>query len=186
MKRLKSKKLLNKTICDTRIIPDLSSGLIQCSENTFRWMGEVKADEIVITAQAILKHQLQYHPILLNNIDSAKTLAMLTLSNEPSEIFCVMFLDHQSKLIRFEKMFRGTVNQSAIYPREIARRALELNAVSLILIHNHPSGDCRASVEDECLTHQIKSTFAILDIKIVDHFIIGNNKVFSLAENGKL
>lgn len=83
-------------------------------------------------------------------------------------------------------MFKGTINAARVYPREIIKRALELNAVWLILVHNHPSADCRPSQEDEQLTQQLQSILTILNMGIIDHLIVGGGEVFSFAENGKL
>jgi DNA repair protein RadC len=100
------------------------------------------------------------------------------------EVFAVLFLDNQHRLIKLETMFRGTLSQTAVYPREVARRALELNAAAVILSHNHPSGSAEPSRADEHLTQQLKSALALIDVRVLDHLIVASGGVLSFAERG--
>ncbi|MFN6359989.1 MAG: RadC family protein [Burkholderiales bacterium] len=106
------------------------------------------------------------------------------LSDRSVECFVVLFLNAQHQLIRAETLFRGTVNQTAVYPREVAKRALELNAVAVILAHNHPSGTIEASHSDRLLTEAIKRALQTLDIRLLDHMIIGASDCLSFAQRG--
>ncbi|MFT4099844.1 MAG: DNA repair protein RadC [Burkholderiaceae bacterium] len=110
----------------------------------------------------------------------------LWLRDRPHEVFAVLFLDSQHRLLAAEELFRGTLNQAAVYPREVARRALQLNAAALILAHNHPSGVAQASAADRLLTDRLKATMAALDIPVLDHLIIAGNASLSFAEKGWL
>ncbi len=165
---------------------DLPPAFILCESNTFEVREKITASDIIIAAQSILTQQCQRFPLVLDNVELAKKLAVLRLANLKSECFCVIFLDNQQKLIRFEKMFQGTINQAAVYPREIAKRAFELNAAAIILVHNHPSGDCTPSVADERSTLSMKTAFSLINIKVVDHLIVGGDQAYSFAEDRRL
>lgn len=102
------------------------------------------------------------------------------------ECFAVMFLDADNRLISMEEMFRGTLTQTAVYPREVARRALELNANAVVLAHNHPSGRLDPSLADERLTARIKEALMMFDIRVLDHIIVGGGAALSMAERGLL
>ena len=108
------------------------------------------------------------------------------LSDRNVECFAVLFLNAQFQLIQAETLFQGTVNQTAVYPREIARRALELNAVAVILAHNHPSGTLEASQADRTLTEAICRALQTIDIRVLDHMIVGAKECLSFAQRGWL
>ena len=98
----------------------------------------------------------------------------------------MLFLDAQSRLVRLEEMFRGTLTQTSVYPREIVKRALELGAAAVILAHNHPSGAAEPSRADEFLTQTLKSALALVDVRVLDHLVVGQASVVSFAERGLL
>ncbi|MDD3610562.1 MAG: JAB domain-containing protein [Halothiobacillaceae bacterium] len=100
------------------------------------------------------------------------------------EVFGVLFLDTQHRVIAVEDMFRGTISQTSVYPREVVRRALQVNAAACVFYHNHPSGEARPSRADEALTQTLKSALALVDVRALDHFIITSQSVYSMAENG--
>lgn len=102
------------------------------------------------------------------------------------EVFACVFLDCHLQLIRFEKLFSGTVDQTSVHPREIAKRALQLNASQIILAHNHPSGHIEPSRADHQLTQAIAQSLVFFDIQVVDHIIVGGNRTLSFAEMGYL
>jgi len=110
----------------------------------------------------------------------------LWLIDRSVECFAVLFLNAQHRLIRAEELFRGTVNQTAVYPREIARRALRFNAVAVILAHNHPSGAIEASPADRQLTEAICRALRTLDIRVLDHMIVASTQCLSFAQKGWL
>ena len=110
----------------------------------------------------------------------------LWLRDRPYEVFAVLFLDSQNRLLAAEELFRGTLTQTAVYPREVARRALELNAAAVILSHNHPSGVAEPSAADDALTRSLKATLAQLDVPVLDHLIVAGNRCYSFAERGRL
>ncbi|WNK20750.1 DNA repair protein RadC [Halomonas piscis] len=100
------------------------------------------------------------------------------------EEFAALFLDTQHRIIRYESLFRGTLDSASVYPREVARRALELGAGALILAHNHPSGVAEPSDADRRITRRLKDALELLDIRVLDHFVVGDGEVVSFAERG--
>ena len=116
----------------------------------------------------------------------AKDYVALRLSGLGHEVFGVMFLDAHSRLVSFDEMFRGTLTQTSVYPREVVKRALALQAAAVILAHNHPSGAAEPSLADECLTRTLKNALALVDVRVLDHLVVGNGAVLSFAERGLL
>ncbi|MEJ2604403.1 MAG: DNA repair protein RadC [Gammaproteobacteria bacterium] len=106
------------------------------------------------------------------------------LRDQPQEVFCCLFLDNRHRVIRFEEMFRGTVDGTSVYPREVVRRALALNAAAVILAHNHPSGVAEPSQADESITRRLKAALDLVDIRMLDHLIVGDGLATSLASRG--
>ena len=110
----------------------------------------------------------------------------LTLGNRQQEVFAVLFLDGQHRLLRLEEMFHGTLTQTSVYPREVVRRSLALNAGAVVLAHNHPSGLAEPSRADEYLTQTLKSALQLVDVRVLDHIIVGQGQTVSMAERGLL
>ena len=110
----------------------------------------------------------------------------LKLSGLPHEVFLVVFLDAQNRVIEAEELFRGTLTQTSVYPREIVKRALARNAAGVILAHNHPSGVAEPSQADRWLTDQLKAALGLVDVKVLDHFIVAGGAGLSFAERGWL
>lgn len=110
----------------------------------------------------------------------------LTLKDRPVEVFAAVFLDAQNQVIELEELFCGTLTQTSVYPREVVKRALAYNAASLILAHNHPSGVAEASQADRLLTQQLKQALGLVDVRVLDHFIIAGPQILSFAESGLL
>ena len=118
--------------------------------------------------------------------EALKCIKGLELGSRPHEIFAVMFLNSQNRLIALEEMFRGTLTQTSVYPREVVIRALALNAASVVLAHNHPSGAAEPSRADEMLTHTLKTALALVDVRVLDHFVVTTSQSVSMAERGLL
>lgn len=110
----------------------------------------------------------------------------LKLADRPHEVFAVVFLDAQHRVLATEEMFRGTLTQTSVYPREVVIEALNRQAAAVILCHNHPSGSATQSRADEALTQSLKSALALVDVRVVDHLIVTRSKVLSFAEEGLL
>lgn len=107
------------------------------------------------------------------------------LRDYPHEVFAVLFLDQRHRVIRFEEMFRGTIDGASVYPREVVKKSLEFNAAAVIFAHNHPSGVAEPSQSDERITKRLKDALALVDIRVLDHFVVGD-EVVSFAERGLL
>ena len=101
-------------------------------------------------------------------------------------MFAALFLDSQHRLIALEELFRGTLSQTSVYPREVALRALHHHAAAVVLAHNHPSGSVQPSRADEVLTQTLKTALALLDVRVLDHVIVGPGQALSMAEQGLL
>ena len=108
------------------------------------------------------------------------------LRSRPHEVFACLFLDNRHRVISFEEMFRGTIDGASVHPREVAKRALELNAAALIAAHNHPSGVAEPSRSDRAITSRLHDALALVDVRLLDHFVIGDGEVVSFAERGWL
>jgi DNA repair protein RadC len=143
-----------------------------------------REDVIIAHALDILQSRLVSRDFKIEGPDDAKNFVKLKLATLEHEIFSIMFLDSQHQLIAYDEMFRGTVSQTSVYPREVAKRALELNSSAVILCHNHPSGVPTPSRADENLTRTLKSALELIDVRVLDHFIVGGSKVVSMAELG--
>jgi DNA repair protein RadC len=107
------------------------------------------------------------------------------LEHYPHEVFACLFLDNRNRVIAFEKMFFGTIDGASVYPREVVRLALKKNAAAVIFAHNHPSGVAEPSQADEQITQRLKQALALVDIRVLDHFVVGD-EVISFAERGLL
>lgn len=110
----------------------------------------------------------------------------LQLGHLPNEVFVVLFLDAQNRLLCSETLFNGTLTQTSVHPREVVKRALHHNAASVILAHNHPSGVAEPSRADEVLTKTLSAALALIDVRVLDHFIVAGNAAYSFAEKGHL
>jgi DNA repair protein RadC len=115
---------------------------------------------------------------------TARKLLPAMLGAHEYEVFCIAHLDMRHRLIHFEEMFRGTVDGASVHPREVVRSVMKWNSASVIAIHNHPSGDPEPSLADELITRRLKETLALIDVRMLDHLIVGGDSVVSLAERG--
>jgi DNA repair protein RadC len=143
--------------------------------------------DLVAQALAELDAQIRNDKVKFDSPTAVRDYLILHNANHADlhvERFSVMFLDSQNRLIAVDTMFTGTLSQTSVYPREVARAALRHNASAVILSHNHPSGSTQPSRADECLTMTLKSALAMLDIRVLDHIITAGGKAASMAELG--
>lgn len=144
----------------------------------------VAAENAVIAhAMLILARRVNTADVL-SSPQTVKDFLTLRFSGLDHEVFSVLFLDSQNRLIELVEMFRGTLTQTSVYPREIVKLVLFHNAASVILVHNHPSSDPTPSRADENLTQTLKSALALVDCRILDHIIVGGSTAMSMAEKG--
>ncbi len=151
-------------------------------------LGPAKRAEVaavVEIARRALAERLAVKPAF-DHPGAVKDYVALHFRHLGSECFAVLFLDAQHRLITMETMFRGTLTQTAVYPREVVKRALALNAAAVILAHNHPSGVAEPSRADEHLTDTLKKTLALVDVRVLDHLVVGHDATVSLAERGMM
>jgi len=140
----------------------------------------VLAKELV---QRLLKEEMQAGDVL-NNPVAVRDYLRLALADLEHEVFIVIFLDAQHSVIANEEMFRGTLAQTSVYPREVVKHALAHNAAAVILAHNHPSGVAEPSQSDQLLTGALKQALSLVDVRVLDHFIVAGSSVLSFAERG--
>ena len=110
----------------------------------------------------------------------------MRLRDLPHEVFCCVYLDSRHRFLGFEELFRGTIDGASVHPREVVKRALSRNAAAIILAHNHPSGIPEPSQADEFITRRLKDALGLVDIRLLDHLIVGDSGCESLAERGLL
>jgi DNA repair protein RadC len=139
---------------------------------------------VIDAALAILASRLRQPGACADSPQAAHVYALLCLANRDQECFAVMFLDAQNAVIAFDEMFRGTLMQTSVHPREIARAALLHNAASVIVVHNHPSGVTAPSESDKRLTRTVRAVLDLVDVKTLDHLIVAGDRVLSFAEHG--
>ena len=123
---------------------------------------------------------------VLSSPQQVRNYLVLKLANEPKEVFMVLFLDAQNRLIAMEEMFSGTLTQTSVYPREVVKKTLHHNAASVMFAHNHPSGVAKQSHADEMITKELTKALALIDVRVLDHFIVAGNETLSFAEIGLL
>ena len=117
---------------------------------------------------------------------TTRTALLARLRERPHEIFACLFLDNRHRVIGFEELFRGTIDAATVHPREVAKRALELNAAAVVAVHNHPSGVAEPSRSDRAITNRLRDALALVEVRLIDHFVIGDGEVVSFAERGWL
>jgi DNA repair protein RadC len=149
-------------------------------------LGTAKAAQLAAVLGLATRH---YHEVLnrgdkYSNAKAVAALLKTRLAHETREVFMVLFLDNQNRYLALEKLFFGTLRSAEVHPREIAKKALNINAANVILAHNHPSGLTEPSQADIQITGLIQQALALLDIKVLDHFIIGDGEPTSMRERG--
>lgn len=132
-----------------------------------------------------LAERLQERPAF-DSPEAVKNYLRLAIGTRSYEVFAVLFLDAQHRLIAMEELFRGTLTQTSVYPREVVSRALHLHAAAVVLAHNHPSGSAEPSLADETLTQALKAALALLDVRVLDHVIVARDAALSMADRGLL
>ena len=135
-------------------------------------------------ALEIVGRRLREPGSYLANSDEVKAYLRLHLACEEREVFAALYLDAQHRVIAFDRISVGTLTQTSVYPREVVRAALGLGAASVVLAHNHPSGNVTPSAADQGLTRTLKSALALVDVRVLDHVIVGGHAALSMAERG--
>jgi DNA repair protein RadC len=151
-----------------------------------RGLGPARAAEFKAMVEFVRRSLLEEaaHRDALASPDAVRDYLRLTLGGLPYEAFLALFLDSQNRLLAARELFRGTLAQTSVYPREVVKAALAHNAAAVIFAHNHPSGVAEPSRADELLTAALKQALALVDIRTLDHFIVAGQRVVSFAERG--
>jgi DNA repair protein RadC len=147
--------------------------------------GPLTPDQVLEKASEIMLERLVRQGKLSSPQDTRNYLTA-QLGPKEHEVFLVLFLDNQNQLLASEEMFRGTINAASVYPREIVKAALQHNAAAVILAHNHPSGEPEPSQADRSLTERLLAALSLVDIRVLDHLVIGGSNTVSFAERGWL
>lgn len=144
--------------------------------------------KILEDAVRIMEHHARYgnDRMFLESPDAVKRLFTMRSFDRKQEVFTVAFLDNRHRLIEIKDMFFGTIDSASVYPREIVRESILLNAAAIVLAHNHPSGIAQPSRADITITKKIKDAMALVDVRVLDHIITGNACAVSLAERGEM
>ena len=167
------------------------AGLLQADSKDlqrFKGLGPAKRAELLAVfelARRALAERLREREVF-ESPSAVRHFLQLHLAHKPHEVFAVMFLDSQNRLLALEELFRGTLNQTSVYPREVVLRALHHHCASVVLAHNHPSGAVTPSRADEALTKSLKASLALVDVRVLDHVIVAPGQSLSMAEQGLL
>lgn len=171
---------------ETQQVLDLGSGY---SENRFERLVpyallEAEKQTVVRLALSVIEEQFSAPGDVMDSPEVVKQFLVLKLAQELREVFGVLYLDSQNKVLTYEALFYGTLNSCSVYPREVVRRFLELNAHAVIFTHNHPSGEPEPSCADKAITKRLVEGLNLVDGKVLDHIIVGGVRTVSFAERG--
>ena len=169
--------------------PDGIAGLLQATAQSLKLvkgLGPAKQAELLAVfelARRALGQRLKEREAF-QTPGAVKQYLQLQLAHKNHEVFAVLFLDSQNRMLAMEELFRGTLSQTSVYPREVVMRALHHQAAAVVLSHNHPSGSVQPSRADEHLTQTLKASLALVDVRVLDHIIVGQGQALSMAELG--
>lgn len=141
------------------------------------------SEEVLQQARRVLSHRVR-RGATMSSPEAVKDYLRVQLGVLEHEVFCVIFLDAQHRIVALKEMFRGTVTQTSVYPREVVKESLAVNAAAVILAHNHPSGVAEPSRADEFLTQSLRQALALVDVRVLDHLVVAGADVTSFAERG--
>lgn len=159
------------------------TAFIKNEKGLYEISGTVRPEDIVQLAAHILIDGISQSGQLTRPTDAAQFL-QFKLANEDHENFAALFLDSKHKVITYKKLFTGTIDSAAVYPRVVVKAALACNAAAVILAHNHPSNDCEPSTADRAITKRLADALGLLDIRVLDHIVVTKSDWVSLAERG--
>lgn len=148
-------------------------------------LSRAEQDAVVALALAILKHRHRRGRALTSTQDT-RAFLRLQLAERKGEVFGVLYLDTRHRVLELAELFQGTVDAAIVYPRVVVQRALELNAAAVILFHNHPSGVAEPSHSDEAITRHLKEALKLVDVRLLDHFVVAAGDSVSFSERGLL
>lgn len=149
-------------------------------------LGPAKTAQLIAVIELARRHlyEVVERSAPLQNPGDTRRYLRSVLRDKPHEVFACLFLDTRHRVIAFEELFQGTIDGATVYPRVVAERALRLGAAALIVAHNHPSGVCEPSMADQAITRRLKDALDLLDIRLLDHFVVGDGQPVSMAARG--
>lgn len=149
-------------------------------------LGDAKYTQLKAVMEIAKRHfnEILQRGSALNSPDITRAYLSAQLRGYSYEVFACLFLDNQHRVIQLDELFRGTIDSASVYPREVAKQALRHNAAAVIFAHNHPSGISEPSQADKLITEKLKQALALFDIRVLDHFIVGDGIPYSFAEHG--
>jgi DNA repair protein RadC len=163
----------------------MDSSISKTREGLYRTKRPATKEEIIGLAQHLIAEEF-VREATLGSPDDAKQFLIAKLGREEREVFGVVFLDRQNQVLSYEPLFYGTVHHATVHPREVVKRCLRLNATAVILAHNHPSGVCEPSAGDKDITKRLAEALDLVDVMVLDHFIVAGTNSFSFAHAGLL
>lgn len=143
-------------------------------------------NQLIAEAKHLLYARLKTRDQVFSSPHEVRDYLRLQLAGQQREVFSCLFVDSQHRLIEYREMFAGTIDGCSVYPREVVKAALQVNAAAVIFAHNHPSGVAEPSQSDRNITQRLKEALSLIDIRVLDHFIVGDETVESFAERGLL
>ena len=163
--------------------------LLEAGQNEFcahLGLGPAKFAQLQAVLEMGRRHlkQTLHKPDGFTDPESVKSYLTSQMRHLPHEVFSCLFLDNQNRLIHYEEMFKGTLDAASVYPREVVKQVIYHNAAAVMFAHNHPSGVAEPSQSDERITSKLVAALALLDVRVLDHFIVGDGQVVSMAQRG--
>lgn len=165
--------------------------LLEASQNQFchaHGLGQAKYAQLQAVLEMAKRHLAEDLTLkqAFPDIETVRSFLKAQLRHLRHEVFAALFLDSQHRLIRYEELFKGTIDGASVYPREVVRKVLDCNAAAVIFAHNHPSGAAEPSQADRHITRQLQQALALIEVRVLDHFVIGEGETASFAERGWL
>ncbi|MCM2329703.1 DNA repair protein RadC [Geopseudomonas sagittaria] len=162
---------------------NLSLSLIETSDHT-QDQQRAQEDQVIAEAMRIIDQRMFQRGAALTSPDEVRDFLKLQLAMQEHEVFAVVFLDTRHRVLAFEVLFQGSIDGASVYPRQVVKRSLYWNSAAVIFTHNHPSGCAEPSQADRILTQKLKDALALVEVRVLDHFIVGEGQPLSLAEYG--
>ncbi len=151
----------------------------------YHFTGPVDEATILSVAERIREARF-YREAVMSDPTTTRNYLIAKLALLESEVFAMIFLDSRHAVLAFDILFTGTIDGASVHPREVVKRTLEHNASAAVLVHNHPSGNPEPSAADRAITQQLKNALALIDVRVLDHFVVGGTQAVSFAERGML
>lgn len=165
--------------------------LLEAEESVFcgaRGLGQAKFAQLQAVLEMAKRHLAEHltREHVFTNVENVRRFLTAQLRHKGHEVFAALFLDNQHRLLLYRELFQGTIDGASVYPREVVKQVLQLNAAAVIFAHNHPSGISEPSQADRHITQQLRDALALVDVRVLDHFVVGEGEITSFAERGWL